>query len=124
MRIISIIMMLSRLQSDGLRPREARPKAFLLENGGGDWGKTLGGGGGFGKICLVLQKHITPKLPLQRFAIKSLPACRRLLFPLLHSEKGRMRNAVANRGAASRAAKEIGDVCKQAINHDLNASKI
>ena len=55
---------------------------------------------------------------------KSLPACRRLLFPLLHAEKGRMRNAVANRGAASRAAKEIGDVCKQAINHDLNASKI
>ena len=122
-------MMLSRLQSDGLRPREARPKAFLLENGGGDWGKALGGGGGgvrsrFGKICLVLQKHITPKLPLQRFAIKSLPACRRLLFPLLHAEKGRMRNAVANRGAASRAAKQIGDVCKQAINHDLNASKI
>ena len=98
-------MMLSRLQSDGLRPREARPKAFLLENGGGDWGKALGwgwGGGGarFGKICLVLQKHITPKLPLQRFAIKSLPACRRLLFPLLHAEKGRMRNAVANRGAS------------------------
>ena len=122
--------MLSRLQSDGLRPREARPKAFLLENGGGDWGKALGEGGGgwgcarFGKICLVLQKHITPKLPLQRFAIKSLPACRRLLFPLLHAEKGRMRNAVANRGAASRAAKEIGDVCKQTINHDLNASKI
>ena len=44
MRIISIIMMLSRLQSDGLRPREARPKAFLLENGGEDWGKALGGG--------------------------------------------------------------------------------
>ena len=40
--------MLSRLQSDGLRPREARPKAFLLENGGGDWGKALGGGGGGG----------------------------------------------------------------------------
>ena len=38
-------MMLSRLQSDGLRPREARPKAFLLENGGGDWGKARGGGG-------------------------------------------------------------------------------
>ena len=26
-----------------------------------------------------------------------LPACRRLLFPLLHAEKGRLRNAVANR---------------------------
>ena len=51
MRIISVIMMLSRLQSDGLRPREARPKAFLLENGGGDWGKALGGGGGGGGGC-------------------------------------------------------------------------
>ena len=28
---------------------------------------------------------------------RSLPACRRLLFPLLHAEKGRLRNAVANR---------------------------
>ena len=50
MRIISIIMMLSRLQSDGLRPREARPKAFLLENGGVDWGKALGEGGGGGGV--------------------------------------------------------------------------
>ena len=32
----------------------------------------------------------------------SLPACRRLLFPLLHAEKGRLRNAVANRVPASR----------------------
>ena len=31
-----------------------------------------------------------------------LPACRRLLFPLLHAEKGRLRNAVANRVPASR----------------------
>ena len=31
----------------------------------------------------------------------SLPACRRLLFPLLHAEKGRLRNAVANRVPAS-----------------------
>ena len=30
-----------------------------------------------------------------------LPACRRLLFPLLHAEKGRLRNAVANRVPAS-----------------------
>ena len=49
-----------------------------------------------------------------------LPACRRLLFPLLHAEKGRLRNAVANRVPASgwvpfpRATKEIGDVCTQA----------
>ena len=33
---------------------------------------------------------------------KELPACRRLLFPLLHAEKG------------PRATKEIGDVCTQA----------
>ena len=32
---------------------------------------------------------------------RSLPACRRLLFPLLHAEKGRLRNAVANRVPAS-----------------------
>ena len=31
-----------------------------------------------------------------------LPACRRLLFPLLHVEKRRLRNAVANRVPASR----------------------
>ena len=31
----------------------------------------------------------------------SLPACRRLLFPLLQAEKGRLRNAVANRVPAS-----------------------
>ena len=32
---------------------------------------------------------------------KQLPACKRLLFPLLHVEKGRLRNAVANRVPAS-----------------------
>ena len=31
-----------------------------------------------------------------------LPACRRLLFPLLHAEKGHLRNAVANRVPESR----------------------
>ena len=31
-----------------------------------------------------------------------LPACRRLLLPLLHAEKERLRNAVANRVPASR----------------------
>ena len=34
--------------------------------------------------------------------MRILPACRRLLFPLLHAEKGRLRNAVANRVPASR----------------------
>ena len=33
--------------------------------------------------------------------VHKLPACRRLLFPLLHAEKGRLRNAVANRVPAS-----------------------
>ena len=36
----------------------------------------------------------------------SLPACRRLLFPLLHAEKG----------SFPRATKEIGDVCTQAMS--------
>ena len=31
-----------------------------------------------------------------------LPACRRLLFPLLYAEKGRLRSAVASRVPASR----------------------
>ena len=35
-------------------------------------------------------------------------------FPLLHAEKGRLRNAVANRVPFPRATKEIGDVCTQA----------
>ena len=33
--------------------------------------------------------------------LRGLPACRRLLFPLLQAEKGRLRNAVANRVPAS-----------------------
>ena len=41
-----------------------------------------------------------------------LPACRRLLFPLLHAEKGRLRNAVANRVPASRwVPKILGTRC-------------
>ena len=35
-------------------------------------------------------------------AQSTLPACRRLLFPLLHAEKGHLRNAVANHGPVSR----------------------
>ena len=34
--------------------------------------------------------------------ISCLSACRRLLFPLLHAENGRLRNAVAYRVPASR----------------------
>ena len=32
---------------------------------------------------------------------KNLPGCRRLLFPLLHAEKGPLCNAIANRVPAS-----------------------
>ena len=47
--------------------------------------------------------QILPLFSLQTstLPINSLPACRRLLFPLLHAEKGRLRNAVANRVPAS-----------------------
>ena len=44
--------------------------------------------------------HIPGKENTQ--ADKEVPACRRLLYPLLHAEKGRLRNAVANRVPASR----------------------
>ena len=47
-------------------------------------------------IMLHEPSHIFPNLGSR------LPACRRLLFPLLHAEKGRLRNAVANRVPASR----------------------
>ena len=43
----------------------------------------------------------------------SLPACRRLLFPLLHAEKGR-----------PRATKEIGDVCTQANIFGVRTCKL
>ena len=53
------------------------------------------------RICFIL--------PARRLIIPSsaliLPACRRLLFPLLHAEKVPF----------PRAPKEIGDVCTQAI---------
>ena len=73
------------------------------------------------------------------FERKTLPACRRLVFPLLHAEKERLRNAVANRVPASRwvpkilgtccdrlthsprATKEIGDVCTQATKNTDHA---
>ena len=35
------------------------------------------------------------------FTVLALPACRRLLFPLLHVEKGRLRNALALHRACS-----------------------
>ena len=40
--------------------------------------------------------------PLEGGPNRDLPACRRLLLPLLHAEKGRLRNAVANHVPASR----------------------
>ena len=48
-------------------------------------------------------------------AALKLPACRRLLFPLLHAEKGRLRNAVANRVPATR---------RQNILFRINCEKI
>ena len=60
------------------------------------------------RICFIL--------PARRLIIPSsaliLPACRRLLFPLLHAEKVPF----------PRATKEIGDVCTQAtlIRHLLD----
>ena len=50
------------------------------------------------KPFTVLHRHV---LKISRLA-RSLPACRRLLFPLLYAEKECLRNAVANRVPASR----------------------
>ena len=50
----------------------------------------------FNRLALPVKKRSCKMLE------KRLPACRRLLFPLLHAEKGRLRNAVANRVPASR----------------------
>ena len=44
-----------------------------------------------------------------------LPACRRLLFPLLHAEKGRLCNAVANHVPASRWVPKILGTCCDGI---------
>ena len=46
-----------------------------------------------------------------------LPACRRLLFPLLHAEKGRLRNAVANRVPGSRWVPKIWGTCCDRLTH-------
>ena len=55
------------------------------------------------RITSILKKST---ISAQRYDMSSLddilPACRHLLFPLLHAEKGRLRNAVANRVPASR----------------------
>ena len=66
--------------------------------------------------CFTLRGHDTHiDLLLFLFLVGAgmqLPACRRLLFPLLHAEKERLRNAVVV--PFPRATKEIGDVCTQA----------
>ena len=46
-----------------------------------------------------------------KYPVDLFPLCRRLLFPLLHAEKGRLRNAVANRVAASRWVPKILGTC-------------
>ena len=49
-----------------------------------------------------------------------MPACRRLLFPLLYEEKGRLRNAVANRVPASRwVLKILGTSCDR-LKHSVH----
>ena len=53
-------------------------------------------------LCVPLAgKHIYLVISVPHLG-NTLPACRCLLFPLLHAEKGRLRNAVANRVPASR----------------------
>ena len=49
----------------------------------------------------------------------SFTACRRLLFPLLHPEKRRLRRRYAD-VPFPRATKEIGDVCTQARDSEFN----
>ena len=51
-----------------------------------------------------------------------LPARRRLLFPLLHAEKGRLRNAVANRVPASRWVPKILGTCCDRLTHSTHCS--
>ena len=51
-----------------------------------------------------------------------LPACRRLLFPLLHAEKGRLRNTVANRVPASRWVPKILRTCCDRLTHSAHCS--
>ena len=52
------------------------------------------------QIKLIVVVVVVAFIPVH--LTESLPACRRLLFLLLHAEKGRLRNAVANRVPASR----------------------
>ena len=49
------------------------------------------------KIKKKMYDKETKKVESEFSSKYCLPACRRLLFPLLHAEKGRLRNAVANR---------------------------
>ena len=49
-----------------------------------------------------------------------LPAYRRLLFPLLQAEKGRLRNAVANCVPASRWVPKILGTCCDRLTHSAH----
>ena len=49
-----------------------------------------------------------------------LPASRRLLFPLLHAEKGCLRNAVANCVPASRWVPKILGTCCDRLTHSAH----
>ena len=70
----------------------------------------------------MLQYFETLSGILDSKAWDSLPSCRRLLFPLLHAEKGRLRRLRRRYADVPfpRATKEIGDVCTHARDSAFN----
>ena len=75
----------------------------------------------FWQVCHVTPARVTKSRTAQ---VKSnpLPACRHLLFPLLHAEKGRLRNAVANRVPASHWVPKILGTCCVRLTHSAHCS--
>ena len=61
----------------------------------------VGGGGGEGRninaVHVLLGSHTRPPKFISA-PLKALPACRRLLFPLLHAVKGRRPFSACNKG--------------------------
>ena len=53
--------------------------------------------------------------------VSILPACRHLLFPLLHAEKGCLRNAVTNRVPASCCVPKILGKCCDRLTHSAHS---
>ena len=84
------------------------------------------------KSTFVFPKNFTsywaPK-DVTSFAIKEeffarvkqvLPTCRRLLFPLLYAEKGRLRNPITNRVPAPRWVPKILGTCCDRLTHSAH----